>query len=165
MCMFCLWITATDTFCPGILCNTFTLSLHLLVFRKKDLYLVITQKLIFLKSTQNLIKSDVSTKTLQFGGLQGGGYDPGFNVKSAGFHEIERPLARNCNPMFFIGVCRTPMWFITLFSKIQNLRKLNPEVNRKLSSEESRSEFAKWLPYMANISKWKKVRQSFSSKT
>ena len=77
-----------------------------LVFRKKDLYLVITQKLIFLKSggfhvksTQNLIKSDVSTKTLQFAGVQGGGYDPGFHVKSSGFHEIERPLARNCNPM------------------------------------------------------------------
>ena len=33
------------------------------------------------KSTQNLIKSDVSTKTLQFGGggVQGGGYDPGFH--------------------------------------------------------------------------------------
>ena len=27
------------------------------------------------------------------GGVQGGGYD-------RGFHEIERPLARNCNPMF-----------------------------------------------------------------
>ena len=46
-----------------------------LVFRKKDLYLIITQKLTFMKSgrfqvksTQNLIKSDVSTKTLQFGG-------------------------------------------------------------------------------------------------
>ena len=46
----------------------------LLVFRKKDLYLIITQKLTFMKSgrfqvksTQNLIKSDVSTKTLQFG--------------------------------------------------------------------------------------------------
>ena len=36
------------------------------------------------------------------GGVQGGGYDPGFHVKSAGFHEIERPLARNCNPMFWI---------------------------------------------------------------
>ena len=61
-----------------------------LVFRKKDLYLIITQKLIFLKSggfheiwwiswnpadfmksTQNLIKSDVSTKTLQFWGCRG----------------------------------------------------------------------------------------------
>ena len=45
---------------------------------------------------------------LQLGGVQGGGYDPGFHVKSArfhmkygGFHQIERPLARNCNPMFF----------------------------------------------------------------
>ena len=44
-----------------------------LVFRKKDLYLIITQKLTFmksggfhLKSTHNLIKSDVSTKTIQF---------------------------------------------------------------------------------------------------
>ena len=53
-----------------------------------------------MKSTQNLIKSDVSTKTLQFGEVQGGGYDTGFHVKSGGFHEIERPLARNCNPMF-----------------------------------------------------------------
>ena len=50
----------------------------LLVFRNKDLYLVITQKLIFwnpadfMKSTQNLIKSDVSTKTLQFGGCREG---------------------------------------------------------------------------------------------
>ena len=34
------------------------------------------------KSTQNLIKSDVSTKTLQFGGVHGGGYDPRF-------HEIQ----------------------------------------------------------------------------
>ena len=36
-------------------------------------------------------------------GVQGWGYDPGFRVKSAGFHEIERPLARNCNPMFYTG--------------------------------------------------------------
>ena len=49
----------------------------LLVFQKKDLYLIITQKLTFMKSgrfqvksTQNLIKSDVSTKTLQFGGCR-----------------------------------------------------------------------------------------------
>ena len=34
------------------------------------------------KSTHNLIKSDVSTKTLQFGGVHGGGYDPRF-------HEIQ----------------------------------------------------------------------------
>ena len=35
------------------------------------------------KSTQNLIKSDVSAKTLQFGGgVHGGGYDPRF-------HEIQ----------------------------------------------------------------------------
>ena len=47
------------------------------------------------KSTQNLINSDVSAKTLQFGWI------------SCGFHEIrrisceiERPLTRNCNPMF-----------------------------------------------------------------
>ena len=98
-----------------------------LVFRKsKDLYLIITQKLIILKSvksggfhheiqwiswnladfrwnpadfmksgrfqvkssrfhlksTHNLTKSDVSTKTLQFGGVHGGGYDPRF-------HEIQ----------------------------------------------------------------------------
>ena len=57
-----------------------------LVFQKKDLYLIITQKLTFmksggfqvkstgfhLKSTQNLIKSDVSTKTLQFGACMEG---------------------------------------------------------------------------------------------
>ena len=64
------------------------ISFSCLVFRKKDLYLVITQKLTFMKSgrfhvksTQNLIKSDVSTKTLQFGGA-GRGYDPRF-------HEIQ----------------------------------------------------------------------------
>ena len=61
-------------------CNEFNIiSIASLVFRKKDLYLIITQKLIFLKSggfhvksTQNLIKSDVSTKTLQFGGCREG---------------------------------------------------------------------------------------------
>ena len=31
------------------------------------------------KSTQNLINSDVSAKTLQFGGVHGGGYDPRFH--------------------------------------------------------------------------------------
>ena len=43
------------------------------------------QKLIFwnpvdftVKSTQNLIKSDVSTKT-SVSGVQGGGYEPGFH--------------------------------------------------------------------------------------
>ena len=95
------------------------------------------------KSTQNLINSDVSAKTLQFGGgVHGGGYDPRFHEIQGhspspafiklnsfcwniwiykvlgGFHlsqiseihqsemriscEIERPLARNCNPMFLI---------------------------------------------------------------
>ena len=103
-----------------------------LVFRKKDLYLIITQKLTFMKSggfqvksTQNLIKSDVSTKTLQFGGMHGGGYDPRFHeiqghspspaciklnsfcwniwfYKVLGGFQVKskRPLARNCNPMF-----------------------------------------------------------------
>ena len=136
---------------------------HCLVFRfSKDLYLIMTQKLTFMKSsgfhmksgrfqvkssrfhvksTQNLIKSDVSTKTLQFGGVQGGGYDPrfheiqghspspafiklnsfGWNIcfykVLGGFHEIrrisceiERPLARNCNPMFWILVFMTASW-------------------------------------------------------
>ena len=134
---------------------------YCLVFRKKDLYLVITQKLIFwnpadfmksggfhVKSTQNLIKSDVSTKTLQFRGCREGAMTQDFMkswviaplVHSSNwivlvetfafvrfwvdfiwnllisceihwilcwFHEIrrisceiERPLARNCNPMF-----------------------------------------------------------------
>ena len=41
------------------------------------------------KSTQNLINSDVSAKTLQFGWISS---------------EIERPLARNCNPMFIVIV-------------------------------------------------------------
>ena len=64
-----------------------------LVFRKKDLYLIITQKLTFMKSgrfhlksggfqvksTHNLIKSDVSTKTIQFEWMQERGYDPGFH--------------------------------------------------------------------------------------
>ena len=27
----------------------------------------------------------------------------GFHMESAGFHEIERPLARNCNPMFLLN--------------------------------------------------------------
>ena len=29
------------------------------------------------------------------------------------------------NLIYFIGVCRTPMWFTGLFSEIQNLRRLN----------------------------------------
>ena len=29
------------------------------------------------------------------------GFHMKFHMKSGGFHEIERPLARNCNPMFF----------------------------------------------------------------
>ena len=55
---------------------------QLLVFRNKDLYLIITQKLTFMKSggfqvksgrfqvksTQNLIKSDVLTKLFSLGG-------------------------------------------------------------------------------------------------
>ena len=81
------------------------------------------------KSTQNLIKSDVSTKTLQFGGVHGGGaMTPDFMkskaiapllhssnwivfVETSDFirfwvdftwnpPDFERPLARNCNPMF-----------------------------------------------------------------
>ena len=93
------------------------------------------------KSIQNLIKSDVSTKTLQFGVCKEGAMTQdfmkswfiapllhssnwivlvetfsfykvlgGFHMKSAGFHEIERPLARNCNPMFFFW------WSIQAFS-------------------------------------------------
>ena len=77
------------------------------------------------KSTQNLINSDVSAKTLQFGWISDGFH--GIWWISYGFHEIwqiswnpldfiriswnpadfirisceiERPLARNCNPMF-----------------------------------------------------------------
>ena len=70
-----------------------------------------------MKSTQNLIKANVSTKTIQFDECRRGGYDPrfheiqghsplpappkteefllkhlilgGFHVKSAGFHECE----------------------------------------------------------------------------
>ena len=65
----------------------------------------------------NLINSDVSAKTLQFGGgCMEGAMTPDFMKSkvivpllhsSCGFHEIrrisceiERPLARNCNPMF-----------------------------------------------------------------
>ena len=90
-----------------------------LVFRKKDLYLVITQKLIFLKSTQNLIKSDVSTKTLQFGGVQGGGYDPGF-------HEIERPLARNCNPMFYLILLLYFLFLVVVHGKVLSIDLMAP---------------------------------------
>ena len=70
------------------------LNCSFLVFRfSKDLYLIMTQKLRFMKSsgrfhlksggfqvksTQNLIKSDVSTKTSVWG-VQGGGYDPRFH--------------------------------------------------------------------------------------
>ena len=58
----------------GVCTGTYVFYQRFLVFRKKDLYFIITQKLTFMKSggfqvksTQNLIKSDVSTKTLQFG--------------------------------------------------------------------------------------------------
>ena len=60
-----------------------------------------------------IIKASVSAKTLQFDECKVGAMtkdfmkSTGFHVKSAGFHEnrrisceIERPLARNCNPMF-----------------------------------------------------------------
>ena len=113
---------------------------HCLVFRKKDLYLVITQKLIFLKSGGFHLKSGrfheirwisceihpkpykirCFNKNSSVWGVQGGGYDPGFHVKSGGFHEIERPLARNCNPMFLI--------IVHLFST----RKVGGFNNRKL---------------------------------
>ena len=73
--------------------------LLLLVFRKKDLYLIITQKLTFMKSggfqvksTQNLIKSDVSTKTLQFGGCMEGAMTPDF-MKS----RVIAPLLHSSN--------------------------------------------------------------------
>ena len=77
-----------------------------------------------MKSTQNY-KSKCFSKNSSVWWMQGGGYDQGFHeirMKSAGFHlksagwnplksggfheirriscEIERPLARNCNPMF-----------------------------------------------------------------
>ena len=71
----------------------------LLVFRKKDLYLVITQKFTFMKSsrfhvksTQNLIKSDVSTKTLQFRGCREGAMTPDF-MKS----RVIAPLLHSSN--------------------------------------------------------------------
>ena len=71
-----------------------------LVFRKKYLYLIITQKLTFMKSggfhqvksTQNLIKSDVSTKTLQFGGCREGAMTPDF-MKSG----VIAPLLHSSN--------------------------------------------------------------------
>ena len=44
------------------------------------------------KSTQNLINSDVSAKILQFGWIS-------HEIRRISC-EIERPLARNCNPMF-----------------------------------------------------------------
>ena len=108
-----------------------------LVFRKtKDLYLIITQKLIILKSvksggfhhwnlvdftmksvksgrfqvksTPNLIKSDVSTKTLQFGGggVHGGGYDPRF-------HEIQ---GHSPSPAFIkLNTFCWNIWFYKVF--------------------------------------------------
>ena len=80
-----------------------------------------------MKSTQNY-KSKCFSKNSSVWWMQGGGYDQGFHeirMKSAGFHvksggfqlksggfheirrisrEIERPFARNCNPMFRILV-------------------------------------------------------------
>ena len=61
--------------------------MHLLVFRKKDLYLIITQKLTFMKSG-------------------------GFQVKSGRFRtdfrwnppDFERPIARNGKPCFFASM-------------------------------------------------------------
>ena len=95
-------------------------------FVKKDLYLVITQKLIFLdfmwicrisnpadfmKSTWKHYKSNNSRRTHQFHGVQWEGYVSwfhvkftGFHVKFAGFHEIrsERPIANwIVRPMFY----------------------------------------------------------------
>ena len=110
------------------MCTLLFLSLHMgkkqipqtisrvscLVFRKKDLYLIIRQKLTFMKSggfhlksgrfhqvkssrfqvksTQNLIKSDVSTKTLQFGGSREGAMTPDF-MKSG----VIAPLLHSSN--------------------------------------------------------------------
>ena len=79
-----------------------------LVFRKtKDLYLIITQKLIILKSgrfhmksTHNLIKSDASTKTLQFGGCMEGAMTPDF-MKS----RVIAPLLHSSN---WIVLVETP---------------------------------------------------------
>ena len=72
-----------------------------MVFRKKDLYLIITQKLTFmksggfhLKSTQNLIKSDVSTKTLQF---WGGGYMEGAMTPDFMKSKVIAPLLHSSN--------------------------------------------------------------------
>ena len=100
------------------------------------------------KSTQNLINSDVSTRTIQFDECRRGAmtldfmksgviapsmHPPklksfccniwiykvwgGFHLKSTRFHEIrqisceiERPLARNCNPMFLF--CWTKVHFV-----------------------------------------------------
>ena len=77
----------------------------LLVFRNKDLYLIITQKLTFMKSggfqvksTQNLIKSDVSPKTLQFGGgCMEGAITPDF-MKS----KVIAPLLHSSNWIVFV---------------------------------------------------------------
>ena len=87
---------------------------QLLVFRNKDLYLIITQKLTFMKSggfqvksgrfqvksTQNLIKSDVLNKTLQFGGCMEGAMTPDF-MKS----RVIAPLLHSSN---WIVLVETP---------------------------------------------------------
>ena len=74
-----------------------------------------------MKIHPKIIKASVFSKNSSVWWMQGGGYDQGFHeihmkstgfhVKSAGFHEIrrisceiERPLARNCNPMFIVVV-------------------------------------------------------------
>ena len=143
-----------------------------MVFRKKDLYLIIMQKLIFLKSSGFHVKSsgflEIHPKLYKIRcfnqnssvwGVQGGGYDPGFHeilvhspspafiklnsfgwnicfykvlggfhMKSAGFHEIERPLARNCNPMFWSVSIAWNGTLSFLFSSVYTLVIHAPEL-------------------------------------
>ena len=93
----------------------------------KDLYLVITQKLIYIEirrishelwqiswNMANFTKSNNSRKTVQSYGVQWEGYVSGFHMKSAGFHvkftrfhEIhnERPtIARNGKAYVFLDL-------------------------------------------------------------
>ena len=80
-----MYLNCTKTCWTCIYMKQYRWFIYCLVFRKKDLYLIITQKPTFMKSggfqvksTQNLIKSDVSTKTLQFGGCMEGAMTPDF---------------------------------------------------------------------------------------
>ena len=91
---------------------------NLLVFRKsKDLYLIITQKLIIHEIRR--ISCEIHPEPYKFRCFSKNFSLGGFHLKSAGFHEIhwiscgfheirrisceiERPLTRNCNPMFHL---------------------------------------------------------------